>query len=657
MKTAIYNAPAEIVSDGKKIQFKMSASPKAFSILADGIYADKISAVIRELSTNAWDSHVQAGNKNPFDVHLPTSFNQNFFIRDYGVGLSEEEIESIYTTFFDSNKTDSNDYTGGLGLGSKTPFCYNTKSFVVTSIKNGLKLTYSAYIDEYGFPSLVKMSECNSDEPTGVKVEFPVRSIDSSDFKRNAQNIYRWFDTKPNFVGSSVNIEDPRESLFLDVKTNYIQKIYNSKHSGVVMGNIFYPYHFFSGTSFVVYCDIGSLDIETSREGLAFTEKTKRRIDFIKKTIENEYRKIIENRIESCKNYWEAMREAQKIRTSFRGFDLSFIKYKGEDLKASFCIEQSIKNIDIVRYGYSNRSLDLIKLAWGDGTDSEFIGFPGGVYVNDSSYSSKRVKDASKYSGKSLLIPDQETADKFCDWLNFPKTSLIKTSTLPLNIKKKTAFNSNNKKGTITKIEKNHRKSYCFKTVDIDFSTYDFTDHYYVLSSHYNILTPNGEQHPNYIKQIENDLNSIGIKVNILSTTKTQEKIISQNCESLWTFLEKLSKDSVFLKKLETSDVYYGSFSYSERRYADFLSDFEEAKENGHIINEFVSAKQIAVTAKCLIEIIMYMRLTHGFTREKYNASEKLKDIMNKYPLLDTADKNLFPHYQKYIKLVDKGVF
>jgi hypothetical protein len=660
MKTAVYNAPAEIVSDGKKIQFKMSASPKAFSILADGIYADKITAVIRELSTNAWDSHVQAGNKNPFDVHLPTTFNQNFFIRDYGVGLSEEEIETIYTTFFDSNKTDSNDYTGGLGLGSKTPFCYHTKSFVITSIKNGVKLIYSAYIDEMGFPSLVKMSEEPSDEATGVKVEFPVKSFDVGEFKRKAENVYKWFGTKPNFVGYTINLPEIKETLFLDVKNNYIQSVFHSEYSGVVMGNIFYPYDFFSSTRFLVYCDIGSLDIETSREGLAFTEKTKRRLEFIKKTIEDQYQDVIKKEIGSCKNMWEAMIAATLIRKNFgRDFNISCIEYKGQSVDYVYNASENLKKSRVIRWGYSDRNLEEIRLSASTNNDFEFIGFPGGVYINDSSYAVKRVKDHSNSNGRALLIPDQKTVDEFCDWLNFPKSKIVGTSTLPLNINRKASVSKTNKKGSITVIEDDYRKSYCFQNLDIDFSTYDFTNHYYVISNHYDILDSNGDVKltPMYVSRIQKALGRMGINITVLATTKTQETIISSHCDKLWNFLEKLSKNSKFLQDLETNATYYNTYSYNTRDFAELLSNFKESSINGHMISDFVNSKNKYLKQDDLSMLHMYMEEKHNIIRRpKYNPEEAMEAIKKRYPLIE-QNKQKIVYYQKYIQLVDQGVF
>ena len=86
--------------------FRIESSPEAFRILSDGLYSNKIKAVIRELSTNAVDSLVDAGTTDfGFEVHLPTSLSPEFYIRDFGTGLSHEDVVGLYTTYFSSNKT------------------------------------------------------------------------------------------------------------------------------------------------------------------------------------------------------------------------------------------------------------------------------------------------------------------------------------------------------------------------------------------------------------------------------------------------------------------------------------------------------------------------------------------------------------------------
>ena len=138
-------------------EFKIRNSAKAFSILSSGLYANKIRAIVRELSCNAVDSHIAAGRAGtPFDVHLPNDMEQWFAIRDYGTGLDADQVANIYTTYFESTKTGSNDFIGALGLGSKSPFSY-TDNFSITAIKNGRKGIYTAFINENGIPSIAQM--------------------------------------------------------------------------------------------------------------------------------------------------------------------------------------------------------------------------------------------------------------------------------------------------------------------------------------------------------------------------------------------------------------------------------------------------------------------------------------------------------------------
>ncbi len=78
--------------DFEESNYTIEASAKAFSILSDGLYSNKIKAVIRELSTNAYDAHVDAGKRDvPFSVTMPDRFNPYFAIRDFGTGLSHED--------------------------------------------------------------------------------------------------------------------------------------------------------------------------------------------------------------------------------------------------------------------------------------------------------------------------------------------------------------------------------------------------------------------------------------------------------------------------------------------------------------------------------------------------------------------------------------
>lgn len=266
-------------------EFRIRNSAKAFNILSSGLYANKIRAIIRELSCNAVDSHTAAGNVNcPFDIHLPNQLEPWFSIRDYGTGLNHAEVTNIYTTYFESTKTDSNDFIGALGLGSKSPFSY-TDNFTVTAIKNGRKGVYTAYINDQGIPSIASMAEEDSDEPSGVEVKFAVSNTsDYEKFRQEAVNVYTYFGLRPVVTGNSkFQFFDP---TYRD--RDIIPGIHSieSNRSVAVMGNIAYPIEIPESDKslgelrhlltcgLVMHFGIGELDFQASREGLSYVPLT-----------------------------------------------------------------------------------------------------------------------------------------------------------------------------------------------------------------------------------------------------------------------------------------------------------------------------------------------------------------------------------------------
>ena len=277
-------------------EFTIRSSPKAFSILSSGLYKNKIRAIIRELACNAVDSHKAAGTTDtPFDVHFPTTLEPWFSIRDYGVGLNDTEVKNVYTVYFSSTKTSSNDYIGALGLGSKSPFSY-TDNFTVTAIKDGVKRVYGAFVNEQGVPSVTLMYEGSTELGPGVEVKFNVaKSADYDSFAREAQ-VLRWFKTPFNLL--NYNAARYGEITYPEcIEHNLIPGVHlaNLSRSYAIMGNIAYPLDNIPSTeqlgdhvyllesSLVIEFDIGELDFVASREELSFIPQTyaaiRRRLD------------------------------------------------------------------------------------------------------------------------------------------------------------------------------------------------------------------------------------------------------------------------------------------------------------------------------------------------------------------------------------------
>jgi len=341
-------------------QFTISQNAKMFKILSDSLYSDKVMAAIRELSTNAYDSHISAGNKNPFKVTLPTASNPTFMVRDYGTGLSQEDMEDLYTTYGASNKNDSNDFVGCLGLGSKSPFAY-TKSFTTASYYNGKKYTYIAAIDESGVPTLNLFNTSNTSEPNGLEISFAVKQHDFQEFTDKAKRIFHYFRMKPILEGGiGNNLQDHKYSntniiisgegwrvCRLNNDNTYFPSNYHRIDSGIVaiMGNIAYPVQtaqivgqekdempdhiqkwnrafqkadIDSWKSFVseiinsgLYLEldfnIGQLEMDVSREGLQYTKDVIKTLRKKTQEIYMEMKEEFSKKIQAAKNKVEAI--------------------------------------------------------------------------------------------------------------------------------------------------------------------------------------------------------------------------------------------------------------------------------------------------------------------------------------------------------------
>lgn len=370
---------AVVSNVGQIGEFRIRNSAKAFNILSSGLYANKIRAIIRELSCNAVDSHVAAGRADmPFDVHLPNQLEPHFSVRDYGTGLSHEQVTNIYTTYFESTKTDSNDYIGALGLGSKSPFSY-TDNFTVTAVKDGRKGIYTAFINEQGVPSIALMMSEATDEPAGVEVRFSVNDrYDFDKFRSEARNVYRYFSLKPNVIGSAgfeipaVNYESK------DIIPGVHSYGDNTRFSVAIMGNIAYPIQIpesdkslgtlrgLLNCGLEMHFDIGELDFQASREGLSYIPQTieaiKRKLEAVNSAltavlareadaIQNLWSRAVFLRDKSSTNLWN--NAAVKYATDSKLSTVEVNHGRVYPRTISFKVEDLAKNYNIVVRGFN----------------------------------------------------------------------------------------------------------------------------------------------------------------------------------------------------------------------------------------------------------------------------------------------------------------
>jgi hypothetical protein len=322
---------------GESTQFNIEMNAKMFRVLSDTMYEDKIGSMVRELSCNAFDAHVEAGKRDvPFEIHLPSEIEPWFSVRDEGIGLSDDDIRKIYTSYGNSTKDASNEVIGAFGLGSKTPFAY-TDQFTVTSIHDGMKRVYVAVINDNGMPTLSLQAEEPTTDHPGLEV---LVSVDSSDFSRFADAVVdqlKFFKVKPTLANNLKRIEFGDINANVTVSNDLITmygghtnrtSLVNDLY--VVQGGVGYRVRVenlrdhltpqaidlaqhLSRVGAYMEFPIGSIEVTASREGISYKPRT---IDSIRNRL-NEISKILTDevfqRISDIETEWERAIEYNKL--------------------------------------------------------------------------------------------------------------------------------------------------------------------------------------------------------------------------------------------------------------------------------------------------------------------------------------------------------
>lgn len=263
-------------------QFTMKASGHAFKIITKNLYSHPLAAVIRELSCNALDAHKAIGNDQPFEIIPPSAFLKQLTFRDYGVGMSHEQIMGVYTSYFTSTKHEDNEFIGGFGLGSKTPFAISD-SFTVSSIHGGVKNDYLAFLDADGVPSIKHLSSEETDEHSGTTVTVPC-DADRWRVVTTIKEQLAWFDRMPLVDGEDI-IELRSDDLAEMRERGYcISRAHSIYGDAIRIGGIVYEVPraiarpssgLIAGGYVLVYdCPIGSFSIAPSREELSWDEES-----------------------------------------------------------------------------------------------------------------------------------------------------------------------------------------------------------------------------------------------------------------------------------------------------------------------------------------------------------------------------------------------
>jgi hypothetical protein len=300
-------------SFGKKVQMGISEEGVAnLMFLLSNLYNDPELAAIREYTTNALDAHIRVGQTRPVDIYLPSRDNPLFVVKDYGVGMSFDDIEFIYSQYGKSTKSASNDEAGAFGLGAKAALAIATQ-FSLTSVKDGQKTTALISKTETGINDIDILPSKPTDEGNGTTITIPVPHVSS--FLEKVSEFFKYSDPnkvlinghKPDSVlanATKVDVGIAGVEVYTESNSSY----YRDPKFRVIMGNV--PYAMtpdevtesikrtgedfdisYVNMSLYISVGIGDVDLTPSREGLRYTDKTNARVDAILKAYIKSVRK------------------------------------------------------------------------------------------------------------------------------------------------------------------------------------------------------------------------------------------------------------------------------------------------------------------------------------------------------------------------------
>lgn len=334
---------------------------KIMSVLTN-LYSDPELAVVREYLTNALDAQIEAQEADksyvwrPIEVTTPSHFAKEYKVRDFGTGMSVDDIKEIYSKYGKSTKENSNAVTGMLGLGSKCALTY-TGQFTITGYKNGVRTRAIVSKDDNDIPVFMIVDTRASDEPNGVEISVPVR--DRNTFEQKTKEFLRWW--KPGQVlvngheptahsyplvsNDPITVNINGKDVTTPVEVHLIENTYrygDTPQSYVVMGNV--PYQVDkeyveqtltkANLGFVAYVPMGSVDFPPSREKLFYNARTKK---VVSKISEGLFNKILDEKLAEITN----APDYQTAWTLYHNLNYNFssnqkaqtLTYKGEPFK------------------------------------------------------------------------------------------------------------------------------------------------------------------------------------------------------------------------------------------------------------------------------------------------------------------------------------
>lgn len=313
--------------------FGIATNSKMFEILYSSLYKRPKDAIVREVTSNIFDAHLLNGYAGPGRLSLPGPLTPVLTFRDFGPGLSDYDVQNLYTTMGASTKEDDEEAIGAFGLGSKTPLAY-TDAFTVISRHKGEKRVYTVVKGADKIPILQSDDVVYyDDEPSGLEISVPVKAGDEDNWEEVAIRVLKWFPPESiEVVGFTYGEITP--PVFTHETENWAilpppRSTYAKVPSVVLMGPVTYELDETilpdAPKSRVVFkMPLGAVQPQPSREGLTYDPRTLARMEQALVDFEVEFTSWISEGLEGL-SPWDLAIRYRKLRNEWDGFPLPLL--------------------------------------------------------------------------------------------------------------------------------------------------------------------------------------------------------------------------------------------------------------------------------------------------------------------------------------------
>ena len=386
----------DVVSTKEQKNFRLAdgAEKMIFQMFSKNIYSNPIGSIVREITSNAFDSHVEAGVNFPVKIIRRIIDNKIYFsFIDYGVGMSPERINTVFSVYFQSTKRNNNDEIGGFGLGSKTPLAYRRynrvgnnsdydNSYYIITIFDKVKYHYLVH-EGKDSPQITLIHEEPTTERNGTEVRVPVLQTDATTFETECLNQLYYFENII-FEGFETSYETMNNFKIIQGK-NFLFRGSRFSNIHICLGRVRYPidYNALDISSFdnnipiALRFNIGDLNVTASRESIDYSAETIKKIKDKIDAAKEELMEILSKQNDEIKTISDFIEKKENLYIINFGDDSPKLSIKDSNL--------SSKNFDLKNYKFSdiihwNKHETLFELLF----DAKLFGVKEPRYIRSS---------------------------------------------------------------------------------------------------------------------------------------------------------------------------------------------------------------------------------------------------------------------------------